>query len=67
MRSHLELYREIAELVHKGHVCEVVRDQDNAELCSLVGIFAAIYQKLVPVNMIAAGMSGDGVAPGAFL
>ena len=67
VRSHLELYREIAERVHKNYVCETVRDQDGAVMCSLVSVFAAIYNKLVPVNMLAAALTGDGKAPGAFL
>jgi hypothetical protein len=53
--------------VHKAHTCETVRDQDGALTCSLAGIFAVVYNKLVPVSMIASGMTGDGKAPGSFL
>lgn len=67
VRSHLELYREIAERVHKSQPCQTVHDQDGAVMCSPANVFAVIYNKLLPVNMIAAAMSGDGTAPGAFL
>jgi hypothetical protein len=67
VRIHLQLYREIAERVHARYRCETVRDQDGALMCSLVGVFAPIYQKLVPVNMIAAGMRQDVTVPGAWI
>jgi hypothetical protein len=67
VRSHLTLYWEIAERVHKDLPCETVRDQDGGELCSLSNVFAMIYGKLLPVNMIATALTGDGRAPGAWL
>jgi hypothetical protein len=60
VRGHLELYREIAEQVHKRHDCQTVANADGQLVCSLAQIFGRVYDQLVPVAMIASNQRAGG-------